>query len=176
MEDRTQTFATRSVFREPSYVRFWIVRICSTVSFQMTAVAVGWQIYALTHSTFALGMVGLAQFLPMLCLTLLVGHVADRFNRKTILSICQAAEGATLAVLQFAASSTGSIPSSSTRPLQRSASSSDREHFLQSIAGQGSPVHRPPRFGLACPLSFELLPQYGSVAIGRFAILLVLSR
>jgi MFS family permease len=99
MEDRTQTFATGSVFREPSYVRFWIVRICSTVSFQMTAVAVGWQMYALTHSTFALGMVGLAQFLPMLPLTLLVGHVADRFNRKTILSICQAAEGATLAVL-----------------------------------------------------------------------------
>jgi MFS family permease len=99
MQDLTQTSATGSVFREPSYVRFWIVRICSTVSFQMTAVAVGWQMYALTHSTFALGMVGLAQFLPMLCLTLLVGHVADRFNRKTILSICQAAEGATLAVL-----------------------------------------------------------------------------
>jgi MFS family permease len=65
----------------------------------MTAVAVGWQVYALTHSTFALGMVGLAQFLPMLLLTLVVGHVADRFNRKTIISICQVVAGSTLAIL-----------------------------------------------------------------------------
>src|SRR6202522_3616843 len=65
----------------------------------MGAVAVGWQMYALTHSTFALGMVGLVQFLPMLCLTLVVGQVADRFNRKTIISICQVVEGSTLALL-----------------------------------------------------------------------------
>ncbi len=76
-----------------------MARICSTVSFQMAAVAVGWQIYALTHSTFALGMVGLIQFLPMLSLTLVVGHVADRFNRKTIISICQVVEALTLSTL-----------------------------------------------------------------------------
>jgi MFS family permease len=90
---------TKSVFREPQYARFWFARICSTVSFQMAAVAVGWQVYALTHSTFALGMVGLVQFLPMLLLTLVVGQVADRFNRKTIISICQVVEGSTLALL-----------------------------------------------------------------------------
>lgn len=89
----------RSIFREGSYARFWCARICSTVSFQMGAVAVGWQIYALTHSTFSLGMVGLVQFLPMLLLTLVVGHVADRFNRKTIISICQVCEGTTHTLL-----------------------------------------------------------------------------
>jgi MFS family permease len=89
----------RSVFREASYARFWLTRICSTVSFQMASVAVGWQMYELTHSTFALGMVGLVQFLPMLLLALLVGHIADRFNRKTIISICQALESVTLAFL-----------------------------------------------------------------------------
>lgn len=89
----------QSVFRKPSYARFWLARICSTMSFQMTGVAVGWQVYALTHSTFALGMVGLVQFLPMLLLTLVVGHAADRFNRKTIISICQAVECSTLALL-----------------------------------------------------------------------------
>jgi MFS family permease len=99
MADKVQAGAEQSVFREPCYARFWLARICSTVSFQMTAVAVGWQVYELTHSTFALGMVGLAQFLPMLLLTLVVGHVADRFNRKTIISICQVAEGSTLAIL-----------------------------------------------------------------------------
>jgi MFS family permease len=94
-----QEIARKSVFREPSYLRFWCARICSTVSFQVAGVAVGWQVYALTRSTFALGMVGLVQFLPMLLLTLVVGQVADRFNRKTIISICQVVEGSTLALL-----------------------------------------------------------------------------
>src|ERR1700677_209669 len=100
--DHEPRIDTQSVFREPRYMRFWFARICSTISFQMAAVAVGWQMYALTHSTFALGMVGLVQFLPMLLLTLVVGHVADRFNRKTIISICQFLEGATLALLALA--------------------------------------------------------------------------
>ncbi len=99
MPEREQRAGTGSVFGEPAYVRFWFARICSTISFQVAAVAVGWQVYALTHSTFALGMVGLVQFLPMLLLTLVVGHVADRFNRKTIISICQVMEASTLGLL-----------------------------------------------------------------------------
>ena len=99
MSDQEEPAGGQSVFREPSYARFWLARICSTVSFQMAGVAVGWQMYELTDSTFALGMVGLVQFLPMLLLTLVVGHVADRFNRKTIISICQAMESSTLALL-----------------------------------------------------------------------------
>ena len=51
--------------------------------------------YALTHSTFALGMAGLAQFFPMLALNLVVGQVADRFNRRTVIGICQVAEAVT---------------------------------------------------------------------------------
>src|SRR5271165_3074926 len=89
----------RSVFREPAYARLWLARICSTISFQMAAVAVGWQVYALTHSTFALGLVGLVQYLPMVLLMLLVGHVADRFNRKTIIGICQVIAGITMTLL-----------------------------------------------------------------------------
>ena len=99
MEDQVKALEKDSVFHEPSYLRFWFARICSTISFQVTAVAVGWQMYELTHSTFALGMVGLAQFLPMLLLVLIVGHVADRFNRKTIISICQIFEATTLSLL-----------------------------------------------------------------------------
>src|SRR5580692_10579241 len=68
----------------------------------MTGVAVGWQMYALTHSTFALGMVGLVQFLPLLLLMLLVGHVADRVSRKSILAVCQAIESLTAAALGIA--------------------------------------------------------------------------
>ena len=48
----------------------------------MQAVAVGWQVYTLTGSAFDLGLVGLAQFLPMILLTLLVGQAADRYDRR----------------------------------------------------------------------------------------------
>lgn len=72
---------------------FWFARVSSTIAYQMLAVAVGWQIYALTRSPFYLGLVGLAQFLPMFLLTLLVGHVADRYDRRLILRTCQLIEG-----------------------------------------------------------------------------------
>lgn len=54
----------------------------------MQAVAVGFQIYALTHQPIALGYVGLAQFLPVVTLSLATGHVADRFDRRAILLAC----------------------------------------------------------------------------------------
>ena len=50
----------------------------------MLSVGIGWQIYDLTDSPLALGLVGLFQFLPQLLLTLVVGHVADRYNRRLI--------------------------------------------------------------------------------------------
>ncbi len=59
--------------------------VCST---EMQAVAVGWQIYQITHRALDLGFVGLAQFLPPICLFLLAGHVADRISRKKILRTC----------------------------------------------------------------------------------------
>ncbi|MGF6645290.1 MFS family permease [Paraburkholderia sp. GAS82] len=54
----------------------------------------GWHIYAITHSAFALGLLGLAQFLPMFTLTLVVGHVADRYDRRRIAAVCQSIEAA----------------------------------------------------------------------------------
>ena len=59
----------------------------------------GWQIYATTGRALDLGLVGLAQFLPMIVLTLLIGHVADRYDRRVIVSVCQAVEGAAAATL-----------------------------------------------------------------------------
>ena len=65
----------------------------------MQAVAVGWHVYSLTGRAFDLGLVGLAQFLPMILLTLLVGHAADRYDRRTIVSVCQFVEGIAAATL-----------------------------------------------------------------------------
>jgi MFS family permease len=55
----------------------------------MQAVAIGWQAYALTGSAFYLGLVGLAQFLPMFLLTLIVGQVTDRYDRRHVARVCQ---------------------------------------------------------------------------------------
>ena len=71
----------------------------STLAYHMQAVAVGWQVYALTGSAFYLGLVGLVQFVPMMLLTLLVGHVADRYDRRMIVGVCQTVEGMATATL-----------------------------------------------------------------------------
>ena len=69
------------------------------MSFQMQAVAVGWQIYELTHSTLQLGMVGLAQYLPMVLLTLPAGHAADRYDRRRTVAASTAVQGMAMLVL-----------------------------------------------------------------------------
>jgi MFS family permease len=71
------------------FLLFWLARVFSIVGFQVSAVAVGWQVYELTGSAFNLGMVGLVQFLPMVVLTLAAGHVADRYDRRFITRTCQ---------------------------------------------------------------------------------------
>ncbi len=93
-----------SVLKHGPFAFFWCARVSTSIAFQMVGVAVGWQVYALTGSALFLGLVGLVQFLPMFLLTLVVGHVADRYNRRTIVRICQTVEGlaaGTLALASF---------------------------------------------------------------------------
>ena len=66
---------------------FLTARFLATVGIQMQSVAVGWQVYELTNDTMDLGYVGLAQFMPAICLALATGHVADRFDRRLIMQL-----------------------------------------------------------------------------------------
>jgi len=95
----TLSGTSSSVLRHKPFRLYWLARVCSSVAYQMQGVAVGWQVYALTGSVFYLGLVGLAQFLPMFLLTLVVGQVADRYDRRRVAGICQLMEGAALACL-----------------------------------------------------------------------------
>lgn len=88
-----------ALLNHSGFRRFWLARVCSTVATQMQAVAVGWQMYDLTHSALDLGLVGLAQFLPAAALVLFAGHVADRYDRRIVLRICLMIEAAAVAVL-----------------------------------------------------------------------------
>ncbi|MEP7311767.1 MAG: MFS transporter [Pseudomonadota bacterium] len=85
---------------QPFRLYFW-GRVFSNFSRQIVAVAIGWQVYQITGSAFQLGMVGLVQFLPTLFLTFYAGHVADRFDRKRVVQICQWVEGLTAAFLAW---------------------------------------------------------------------------
>ena len=89
----------QSPLSHPPFAFFWFARIATSIAFQMQAVAVGWQGYHLTGSAFYLGLVGLAQFLPMFLLTLVVGQVADRFDRRRVARVCQIVEGLAAATL-----------------------------------------------------------------------------
>jgi len=88
-----------SVFAHRPFALFWASRVLSTTGFQMQSVAVGWLVYELTGSALDLGLVGLAQFVPMLVLALVTGHVADNFDRRRIVVACQAVKLLTAAAL-----------------------------------------------------------------------------
>jgi len=87
------------LFAHPAFALLWCSRVFSNVAFNMLGVAVGWQLYELTGSALDLGLVGLAQFAPIVLLTLIVGQVADRYDRRLIASICQFAQAAAAAAL-----------------------------------------------------------------------------
>jgi MFS family permease len=89
------------MLRHRPFAFFWFARGFTSIAFQIQGVAVGWQVYALTGSPFYLGLVGLAQFLPMFLLTLVVGHVADRYDRRMVVRLCQIVEGLAAAALAF---------------------------------------------------------------------------
>src|SRR5262245_24830278 len=91
--------STRGFIRHRPFALFWVSRVLSTFAFQMQAVAVGWQLYLLTGNPLDLGLVGLAQFLPMILLTLVVGQVADRYDRRLVAATCQLVEAAGAAAL-----------------------------------------------------------------------------
>ncbi|MDE1997003.1 MAG: MFS transporter, partial [Rhizobiaceae bacterium] len=91
-----------SVLGHSGYRSFAASRVFSSIGFQSVTVAVGWMIYDQTHSAFALGLVGFCQFLPMVILTFVVGHVADRFDRRRIGLVCQSVEALTAAILAVA--------------------------------------------------------------------------
>ncbi|WXG51166.1 MFS transporter [Acidovorax temperans] len=74
------------MYRHPGFLAFISARLMAVFATQIQAVVVAWQVYDLTRDPLALAYVGLAQFLPMLCLLLPAGDLIDRFNRKAILA------------------------------------------------------------------------------------------
>jgi len=68
----------------PDFRRLWVSMLCSGVAMQMAQVAIGWQVYSIHHSAFDLGLIGLAEFVPVALLALPAGQIADRLPRVTL--------------------------------------------------------------------------------------------
>jgi MFS family permease len=80
-----------AVLRHRDFTLFLSARFFSSIAAQMIVIAVGWQVYHMTGRVLYLGLIGLSQFLPFLCLVLIAGHVADQFDRRLIILFCNLA-------------------------------------------------------------------------------------
>ncbi len=78
-----------SLLRHQQYMMYWATRVSTTLAYQMLFVAVGWQVYELTNSALDLGLVGLLLFIPSVPGTILVGHVADHYDRRWVIRLSQ---------------------------------------------------------------------------------------
>lgn len=78
-----------SVLRNRNYALLFWGQLISAGGTQMQIVAVSWQVYILTHSAIALGIIGLLQAIPRLVFSLVGGVLADVFDRRKMLLVIE---------------------------------------------------------------------------------------
>jgi len=81
----------RAVFAFPAFRNYELARLFIVIALEMQSVAVGWQVYDITRQPLALGITGLAQFIPGVALFLVSGHAADRIDRRRLMTSCYVA-------------------------------------------------------------------------------------
>jgi MFS family permease len=74
----------------PEFRLFIFSRFCVTLAIQIQSVVVAWQVYEITKDPLSLGLIGLAEAIPSISVSLYAGHVADVVQRKIIILICVA--------------------------------------------------------------------------------------
>ncbi len=70
---------------------------------QVTLVALPFQVYVLTGSSFDVGLIGLAELVPLIAMSLIGGALADRTERRRLLMIAQLVQLSTSALLALGA-------------------------------------------------------------------------
>src|SRR5262245_37398308 len=84
---RLESHDPYGALRLPNYRRLLSGGVLAALAGEMQALAVGYEVFERTSKPWHLGMVGLAQFLPVLCLALPAGHLIDRWDRKYVLLV-----------------------------------------------------------------------------------------
>jgi MFS family permease len=102
MSESGERRAAAAAWQHRDFRFYSAARLVGILGAEAQAVGVAWQIYQMTHSGRALGYTGLALFLPGLFFTLPAGHVADLFDRRTVMLACYVVQfGATLWLLDM---------------------------------------------------------------------------
>ena len=76
-----------SPFRHRDFALFWVALVSTGFAMAMATVAIGWQVYSVRENPLDLGLIGLAEFVPLLVFALPAGHVADRFPRRRVYGV-----------------------------------------------------------------------------------------
>ncbi len=87
------------VLRHRAFALYTVANLLRMLPMQMVAVAVGWQVYSIHQRPLDLGLVGLAEFLPLPLLALPAGQLADRVSRRFVLAIATALHLVVVALL-----------------------------------------------------------------------------
>ena len=99
-----------ALLRQRGFMLFWSSRFLTVLAIQAQSVTIAWQVYDMARlnagvkqSAFLLGMIGLAQFLPLFALSLIAGDTADRHDRRSVIMICLVVEVVCVAALAASA-------------------------------------------------------------------------
>jgi MFS family permease len=170
--------------------------VFSGVATQMVSVAVGWQVYSIHHRPLDLGLIGLAEFVPVPLLALPTGQLADRLSRTRIVAVSTLLEAAVVALLlvvtlggahqlwQFiglsaltgAAAQLGNPAARSLTPEIVPAELLGGAIALRSIAGQAATIGGPAVGGLLFAFSPEAVYALGAVLLVVSAVYILLMR
>ncbi len=85
---RSAVFGPAAAFASRDFRKYQLGRLLVIIGAEAQAVAVAWQIYAITHRAIDLGYTGLALFLPGILFLIISGHTADRYDRRNVILVC----------------------------------------------------------------------------------------
>jgi MFS family permease len=171
-----------AALQQRDYALLWIALVVMGFATQMAVVAIGWQVYSIDHDPFDLGLIGLAEFLPLLVLALPAGQIADHFPRRFVFAfslvietgvllalVIVSLEGATqlwpFLALAVATGAAGSLGAPSGRALPTEVVASEllaSAMALRSLAGQAAVIGGPVLGGVLFAIRPELV--YGVAA------------
>lgn len=85
MTTNNKSISAFSAFREKEFIFYTLARFTLILGAQMQYTVVGWQIKELTNDALSLGLIGLAEAIPFICIAPFAGHLSDIIDRKKII-------------------------------------------------------------------------------------------
>lgn len=110
MSDSSKRHDPYAALRSPDFRLLFAAGTLNVIGASMEATSLGWELYERTGDALVLGNVGLVEFLPVLLFALPAGHIADRFDRRTVAIWTRLLEAVAAAMLAWLSWTQGSIP------------------------------------------------------------------